>query len=210
MSGLIRRLRADDRGVTLTELLVTILIIGIAGVVFSTVLAGALNATRNAEGASRANDGVRLVLATMDREIRSASQICLPAPEFSANALVFETRATSGATEVVTYRLDDPDGDGVASLVKSVDGGDERVVVDTVVNGFVAAQNATQEFLFTNQGINEEVGVSTTVTGSPSFGKVISVRIWIDTNPRDDISPKLETTELSGRNVWTPNAGCSG
>ena len=57
-----------------------------------------------------------------------------------------------------------------------------------------AAQNGTEEFLFTNQGVNEEIGPSTTVVGSPSFGKVISVRVWVDSNPRDDISPKLETT----------------
>ena len=83
------------------------------------------------------------------------------------------------------------------------------VVVEGVVNGFVAATNGTAEPMFTNQGISETVGPSTTIVGSPSFGKVISLRVWIDANPRDDISPKLETTELSGRNVWTPNAGCT-
>lgn len=203
-----RRLIHDDRGVTLSELMVTIMLMGIVGVVFSAAIAGALNATRNAEGAARSNDDVRLVIATLDRELRSASQICIPEPEFSANTLIFESRATTGATETIMYRLDDPDADGVGSLMKSVDGGAERVVVDAIVNGWVGARDGTEEFLFTNQGINEQVGVSTTITGSPSFGKVISFRIWIDSNPRDDISPKLETTELSGRNVWTPNAGC--
>lgn len=200
----------DDRGVTLTELMVTIMLLTVVGVIFSAVMVSSLDATRNAEGAARSNDDIRLAIATMDREVRSASQICVPAPEFSANTLVFETKATAGATKTVMYRLADDDNDGVGALMKSVDGGDETEVVGTVVNGWVATQNGTQEFLFTNQGVNEEVGSSSTVVGSPSFGKVISVRVWVDANPRDDISPKLETTELSGRNIWTPNAGCSG
>ena len=207
MSRLLARLRSDD-GVTLTELMVVLMLMGIVSIIFSTAIVSALRSTRNAEGVARSNDDVRLAIATLDRELRSASQICTPGPALSGDTLEFQTRIATG-TETVLYRIDDPDADGVGTLVKSIDGGDERVVVEGVVNGFVAATNGTAEPMFTNQGISEAVGPSTTVTGSPSFGKVISLRVWIDANPRDDISPKLETTELSGRNVWTPNAGCT-
>jgi prepilin-type N-terminal cleavage/methylation domain-containing protein len=206
MTNLLRRLRSDQ-GVTLTELMVTVMLMGIVSVVFSTAIVSSLDATRDAEGAARSNDGIRLAIASLDRELRSASQICTPGPAESGDVLTFETRTATG-TETITYRVDDPDADGVGELVRSAGTG-ERVVVEGVVNGWVAAQNGTNEPLFTNQGITETVGPSTTVVGSPSFGKVISIRVWIDANPRDDISPKLETTELSGRNVWTPNAGCS-
>ena len=207
MNRLIARARSDE-GVTLTELMVVLMLMGIVSVIFSTAIVSALRSTRNAEGVARSNDDVRLAIATLDRELRSASQICTPGPALAGDTLTFETRTASG-TETVTYRIDDPDTDGVGTLVKSVDGGDERIVVHNVVNGWVAATNGTVEPMFTNQGITEAIGPSTTVTGSPSFGKVISLRVWVDASPRDDISPKLETTELSGRNVWTPNAGCS-
>ena len=206
MTRLIRRLRYDD-GVTLTELMVVLMLMGIVSVIFSTAIVSALRSTRNVEGVARSNDDVRLAIATLDRELRSASQICTPGPAAAGDILTFETRLATG-TETITYRIDDPDADGVGTLVKSDDNGD-RVVVEGVVNGFVAAETGVPEPMFTNQGITEAVGPSTTVTGSPSFGKVISLRIWVDSNPRDDISPKLETTELSGRNVWTPNAGCT-
>ncbi len=207
MSRLIHRIRHDD-GVTLTELMVVLMLMGIVSVIFSTAIVAALRSTRNVEGVARSNDDVRLAIATLDRELRSASQICTPGPALAGDVLTFETRGATG-TETITYRIDDPDADGVGTLVKTTDAAGDRVVVDGVVNGFVSAESGVPEPMFTNQGITEAVGPSTTVTGSPSFGKVISLRIWVDANPRDDISPKLETTELSGRNVWTPNAGCT-
>lgn len=207
MNRLIARARSDE-GVTLTELMVVLMLMGIVSVIFSTAIVSALRSTRNADGVARSNDDVRLAIATLDRELRSASQICTPGPALAGDTLTFETRTATG-TETVTYWIDDPDADGVGVLVRTVDGGQERVVVEGVVNGWVAATEGTPEPMFTNQGITEAVGPSTTVTGSPSFGKVISLRVWVDANPRDDISPKLETTELSGRNVWTPNAGCT-
>ncbi len=200
-----RRLRSDA-GVTLPELMVTIAILSIVGIVFTSVMVSSLNATRNVEGAARTNDDLRLVLATMDREIKSASQICHPSTAYSSNQLIFETRVGSGATQRISYSLSDPDGDGVADLVKSVDG-DTRIVVTDVVNQWVSAQEGIDDLLFTNQGIEEYGG--TTIPGSPAQGRVVSIRLWVDYNPRDDISPKLETVEFNGRNIWNPNAGCA-
>ena len=115
---------------------------------------------------------------------------------------------TASGVEEITYTLNPDkdgdsvaDGDGTALLTRSVDGGSERTVVTNVVNEFVADTTGEAQPLFTSQASGDE-------PGAPSFGKVVSFRVWIDTNPRDDISPKLETTELSGRNIWNPNAGC--
>lgn len=201
-----RRVLRSDRGVTLAELMVTIMILSIVGVVFTSVLVSSMQATRNIEGASRTNDDIRLVLATMDREIRSASQVCHPAPAYSSNQIIFETRVGTGATQRISYYLSDPDGDGVAELVKWVDG-ETRTVVTDVVNGWVGVQEGIPDLIFTNQGIEEYGG--TTIPGSPAQGRVVGIRLWIDYNPRDDISPKLETVEINGRNIWNPNAGCS-
>ncbi|MGI9609103.1 MAG: type IV pilus modification PilV family protein [Acidimicrobiia bacterium] len=199
-----RHLR-DDRGITLAELMVTVLIVSMVGVGVSTVMVSSLEMTRNIEGAARSNDDVRLVLATMDREIKSASQVCHPEPAFSSNQIVFETKAGTGATQKISYYLSDPDADGIGDLIRWEDG-QTRVVVDDVLNGFVSVRDGTDELIFTHQGV-EEVG-GTTIPGSPAQGRVVYVRIWIDANPRDDISPKLETVELNGRNIWNPNAGC--
>ena len=204
MSALAARLRTDD-GVTLPELMVTIFLLAVVGTIFSAVIGSALNGTRNMEGAARSNDDVRLAIATMDRELRAASQLCVPAQGAAGNELVFETRASAGPTQRVTYRLGAADALGQAPLLRSVDGGPERVVVGTVVNTFVEARDGSAEPLFTNQGVDLSAGP----VGSPAFGRVVSIRVWVDTNPRDAISPRVESTEITGRNVWNPNAGCS-
>lgn len=195
----------SDRGVTLAELMVTIVILSVVGVVFTTVMVSGLQATRNIEGAARISEDIRLVLATMDREVRSASQVCHPGPGLSSNQLTFETRIGTGETQTISYYLSDPDGDGIAELIKWVDG-DERVVVTDVINGWVGDQEGVADIMFTNLGAIEIGG--DLQPGSPAEGRVVRVRVWIDTNPADEISPKLETVEMTGRNIWNPNSGC--
>ena len=200
----------DDRGITLPELMVSIMLLTIVGIVFSNVLASTLSATNSLEGAARDNDEIRLTIERIDRELRGAEQICLPEPGDSGNELVFITRTSSdpaiGARQI-HYELGDVDGDGVETdLMRSEDAGVTWTPVGNfIVNLAQAAELGTDEFLFANQGRNE-VNETGTPVASPSFGKVISLRIWIDTSAGDRISPRLETTEVSGRNVWNPNA----
>ena len=69
----------------------------------------------------------------------------------------------------------------------------------------MALELGVPQFLYENQGRNELDATGTPVA-SPSYGKVVAVRVWVDSNLNDRISPQLETTEVAGRNVWTPNA----
>lgn len=203
---MLRRARSDD-GVTLVELLVTVFLLSVISVIVGNVMASSLSSTRDLEGAARSNDEVRLVIQQLERDFRSAEQVCQPTGGASGDVLVIRVQTASGIS-TIKYSLDYDkdgdsfdDGDGTALLLRSVDGGTPRAVVENVVNGFVADEEGTAQPLFTSQSAGDE-------PGAPSFGKVVSFTVWIDTNPRDDISPKLETTELAGRNIWNPNAGC--
>ncbi len=201
---------SDDRGVSLTELLVVIFLMTTIGIIFSQVLASSLDATRDLEGSASANDDLRLALAAIDNELRSAETICEPTPGGTSDRLHFVTRRGTGMATVETeyvYELQDLDGDGAfTDLMKSSDGGvTYRRVVGSVVNLQVAADLGVPQPLFESQGATE-LGSGGTVEASPSFGRVMSVAIWAEAGTRDHITPRLETTEIAGRNVWTPNA----
>lgn len=209
-----------DDGLTLVEVLIAMSLMLIVSIVFYGALSSTLVATRDFEGAARSNDAVRLVLQQIDREFRSAEQVCEPRPGFESNRLQFSTRsftATTSASGVqdVVYELRDGDGDGrLDEFQRSADGGTSwRTVIDNVVNatyvddGYNAAADPPRPagtpgvFMFETQG--------NTIEAAPSEGKVITVRIWVDDDPADRIDPRLATTEISGRNIWTPNApGC--
>lgn len=192
-------MRRDD-GFTLTEVLVALFLLTAVSVVFLPVMNSSLLATRELDSAARSNDAGRLALAQLDREFRAAEQICEPAAGDSANRLRFITRAyttttTATGTQELIYELRDPDGDGAAThLQRSHDDGSTwRTVIENVEN------EAKGVSVFTVEG----------GTGAPNFpseGKVVTVELWVDANPNDRSVAKLFTTELSGRNIWNPNA----
>lgn len=208
MHKLLRSLRNED-GVSLTELVVTLFLLGIVSVIFSSVLSSSLNATRNLDNSARANDEIRLAVQAIGRELRAADMVCSPRPGLPADLLWFFVTDGAGATPTQTeyvYKVFDFDGDGQDDLIKSSDGGASyRLVSHNIVNSDVAADLGVAQPLYVNQGANE-LNSASSVVASPSYGKVISVSIWVDESPNDNISPRLETTEVAGRNIWTPNA----
>lgn len=193
-------LRRED-GFTLTEVLVALFLLSAVSAVFLPIMESSLRVTNSIEAAARTNDAARLALAQLDRDFRAAEKICEPQPGNSADRLSFHTRAytsttsASGVQEIV-YELRDPDGDGSATdLQRSADGGAWRTVVGNVVNQDLGVK------VFETEG----GGAST----FPSEGKVVIITLWVDTDADDILSPRLATTELSGRNIWTPNGpGC--
>ncbi len=204
------RLRTDERGLTLSELMVAIFLLTIVSIVFSNVLSSSLRATRDIESSARTNDDIRLILERVDKELRGAETICSPAPGDAGNTLSFITRNNPippADTRHIIYRLTDVDGDGASTdLQRSGDGGVTYVTINaTVANEAVAIDLGTPQFLFENQGRNE-INNTGLPAASPSYGKVVRVSVWIDRSPLDRISPRLESTEVAGRNIWTPNA----
>ncbi len=207
---ILNRLKTDERGLTLSELMVAIFLLTIVSVVFSNVLSSSLRATRDIENSARTNDDIRLILERVDKELRGAETICIPAPGDTSNTLSFITRTnpvSPNESRHVIYRLVDVDGDGASTdLQRSGDGGLTYITVnETVANEAVALDLGTPQFLFENQGRNE-INNTGLPSASPSYGKVVRITVWIDQSPLDRISPRLESTEVAGRNIWTPNA----
>ncbi len=196
-----QRLHEDD-GLTLAEMMVAVFLLTVVSVIFTSVLVSTFQATRDVQGVAMSNDGVRLVLQTLDREMRAAERICEPAAGSSSNRLEFRTRAyTSGAPATgyrdLIYELR-PDASGELTLLqKSTDDGVTwRTVVENVENVDVG------EAIFENQGDG--------ATALPSQGKVVTVRVWVDSNPNDRVDAQLASSEISGRNIWSPNnSGCT-
>ena len=192
---------SGDGGFTLTELMVSLMLLTVVSVVFTAALASSAMATRDLQGAVASNDTVRLVLQSLDTELRSAERFCAPEPGASGNTLEFRTRSyvnsppAAGYRDIIYQLNADANGD-LTILQKSEDGGTTwRTIVEHVEN---VAHGVD---LFANQG--------GTATALPSQGKVITISVWSDANPNDRISAELATSEISGRNIWTPNAaGC--
>lgn len=200
IDSLLARLRDDD-GLTLTEVMISVLLLTIVGIVFTSVMASSLQATEDLAGAARSNDEMRLVVQTIDRELRGAERICEPKPGNDGDVLEFRTRAFAGTPPPsgyrdVSYRLSPDAGGNLTILEKSIDGGATwRTIVEHVQNDDLGVS------LFTNQG--------NAATALPSQGKVITVEVWIDEDLNDNIGARVTTTEIAGRNIWTPNsAGC--
>lgn len=209
------RLNREDGGLSLVEMMVAMMLMTIVAAVFLGLLRTTMFATRDLEGTARSNDGVRLALQQLDRDFRSAEQICEPLPGSVSDRLDFRTRAYTATTSAtgyqdLTYELRDVDGDGIPTdLQRSANGG---VTWSTVISGVRNTTYVDDDYnsavgrplgtagvpIFTSQG-----GVASAL---PSQGKVITVRIWVDINPSDRIAARLGTTEISGRNIWTPNS----
>jgi prepilin-type N-terminal cleavage/methylation domain-containing protein len=75
---LARRLHAvhrDERGMTLTELMVSVALMAIVATIFTTVLLSIQQAVMRQQARSEINDQARLGIEQMDREIRSGSNL---------------------------------------------------------------------------------------------------------------------------------------
>lgn len=195
---MIGRLQPDERGMTLAELMVSLMLLAVVSAVFLPAMESALSVTGEITNAARTNDDGRLALGRIDRELRAAEHICDPDPGASGNRLEFRTRAWTSSPpgagyRDIVYELRDPDGDGALThLQRSVDGGAWTTVVEGVVNIDLGVA------LFETEG-----GAGSSY---PSEGRVLTVRLWVDANPNDRLGPRLTTSELTGRNIWTPNS----
>lgn len=98
------RLRSQA-GVTVTELVVTMTLVGLVSAVFLPLLATATRSVPPMQAQSRAVDDLRNSLATIGRELRSA--MCITAPSAngpSSNVLSFTTEANNERYDV-TYTV---------------------------------------------------------------------------------------------------------
>lgn len=73
----------DERGVSLVELMVATVILGVVGLVFTSTLASVQRAVVHQDNMSRTNDQARLAVEQLDREIRSGNVLYDPADEIA-------------------------------------------------------------------------------------------------------------------------------
>jgi prepilin-type N-terminal cleavage/methylation domain-containing protein len=86
MLTLCRRLRRDERGVTLPELLIAMSILSIVMVIFGSVLASVQRAVVRQDSLSQTLDNTRLALQQLDHEMRSGNVLYDPALENGSGA----------------------------------------------------------------------------------------------------------------------------
>ncbi len=186
MNALHRR----DEGLTLTELMVSLFLLAAVSAVFLPMMESSLTITGDLQGASRTGDAGRLALERLDREFRAAERICQPLAGGNGNRLEFRTRAWTGTTTASGYQ--DLVYEVVGTDLQRSSGAGVTTVIENVVNP-----------------PGDPVFASASAGGSPSEGKVVTVRLWVDGDLDDRLGPRLMTTELTARNVWTAEApGC--
>jgi prepilin-type N-terminal cleavage/methylation domain-containing protein len=116
-----RRIR-DDRGITLTELLIVMMIFGVLMIIVTSVMIAITNLSKDTVGRARAVEEARLGLAQIDRQVRSGNVILNPANEGIPTAGVppwFSMRIHTqedGLDRCAQWRVKDHDGDGFGDL----------------------------------------------------------------------------------------------
>ena len=80
MSGM-RRLAVDERGITLVEMIVAMMILSIVSLVFTTTLSSVQRAVVREEVRTQLNDNARLAIQTLDRQVRSGNLLYPPSSE---------------------------------------------------------------------------------------------------------------------------------
>ena len=115
-NGIRRPAKHVDAGTTIVELLVTMVVMAVAAIVIATVLVSAQQVTNRMQNSAAAIDSARLISASLDRELRSASCIRTPGDNLTGNTLTFESVAY-GETVELTYVV----GDGVVTRRKGVE-----------------------------------------------------------------------------------------
>jgi prepilin-type N-terminal cleavage/methylation domain-containing protein len=80
----LRRAARDQRGMSLVELMVSVALMSVVAIIFSTVLLSIQQAVIRQQARSEINDQARLALEQMDREIRSGNVLYDPEDESSA------------------------------------------------------------------------------------------------------------------------------
>lgn len=109
MREMLRGLRDHERGMTLVELLVAMMILGIAMAIFGTTLASVQRGVMEQDRFSQANDQARLALQQLDREMRSGNVLYDPASEsdpYYMMRIYTQTNAdTRGSYSCVQWRI---------------------------------------------------------------------------------------------------------
>ena len=117
--------RQQDKGMTLIELMISVAVMSIAMAMVGSILIVAQRATTRMETSQSTIDDARLLSATLDRELRSAICISVPAENQSGNTLSFQT-ISADAVATLTYAVTS------GAVTRTVGLGQPSTVIDGV------------------------------------------------------------------------------
>ena len=194
MTSILRRLRSEERGLTLVELSLTVALLFLVTGAFLTFLDSMNRAVITETGRSRANDQARLAIDQLDREVRSANYIY--DPQLEANPyknlqLRIYTQANvptrGGLPHCVQYRVQD------GNLLR-------RSWAPTDPASLTAWRTVAEHIVNAHPSVDEAAfHMDPTVARG---GRTVEVNFYVDVDPDDDVSrPTLLETDLTGRNV---------
>lgn len=104
MTAAVRRLRDDERGITLVELIVAMALLAIAAPLVGAAMISSLRATDQMSSSSQVLDELRLQVTAISRELRSATCITSPGANSTGSVLTFTT-SSNGPESIVTYEV---------------------------------------------------------------------------------------------------------
>jgi prepilin-type N-terminal cleavage/methylation domain-containing protein len=161
-----------EHGFTLIETMVAVSLLTAVIVAFGPVMTSSFRAGEVLSNESRAIDEIRVAVARIDRELRSACVVTTPTENTAGSSLTFTTKTDSGGDYDVTYAVQD------GQLTRTRGTG-----VTTVGDGLVVT---TREFehVRSNTGTRREIRISLQVQFNNSG------------------SPRLIETTIAGRNTW--------
>lgn len=163
----------EERGMTLIELTVAVGLFGAVVAIVGPLMTSALDAGREVTNESRALDEIRVSIARIDRELRSACEVTTPGIDQTGSSLTFKTKANSAQAYEVTYEVN---SDGELTRTTT----DETEVIG---EGLVVT---TEEFTHTldNTGTRARVGIR------------------LEVRYEESNDPRVIATTIAGRNTW--------
>jgi prepilin-type N-terminal cleavage/methylation domain-containing protein len=224
----LRRLRngrslRDDAGLTLTELLISMMIFGLLMAMVTSIMISLTNMSKDSLARSRAVGEARLGLAQIDRQVRSGNVILNPANESMSTAGVpafFSMRIYTqedGVPKCAQWRVIDHDEDGYGDLEFRTWDPAYPAVIDVsswspVAHNMVemATPPSSQSDINVNNPLTwPPFWVNTAASGTTKAQAVtISLRLK-DPQERSESKATTITTTVTGRNTVYSGASVS-
>jgi len=191
------RLLADERGATVIEVAVTMIIMSIVMITFMTVMSSMQTATARQEGRVRRSDEARLALAQLDREIRSGNVLYDPVTESNAAGDV-----VPGMSLRVYTQADAPNRNPGNQCTQW------RITGDTIQTRRWASSNPSGTVTewwtvarnIVNRSVNPPVPAFSLDSTAAYGGRIMNIRLVVD-EEGDAADPEEYALSITGRNT---------
>ena len=159
---------SGNKGITMIELMITLVFIGLIVSVVSLSYYSSANTSRDVIDITTSEIDARLAIYRMSRDIREAKGI----KTADVNQIVFFSNADSDVdVEEVTYYLESESG--YYNLIRDVDSSNKRTVITNVINNDI--------FKYYNESSTPIGGIITPVTGTDLEKiKLVELKISVD------------------------------